>query len=460
MDLVRGGFYRFLWTNKLMIPKSHILIPRLFLYSFLLILPFALAGTSRTAKAGHDNRSVLSSKSGFDPAPFPGPTPVRIPVPGLGVRVAVELLAPIEPVRALGHEYLLYELKLTNYYPADLRLNSVEVFADGLVSAPIAAFSGRELEAMVAANPWGTRTPHLLTKGAQSIVFFTIALEPNREIPARLRHRLEFEGETGSGRGKLDLDVRPLPVSRKRPPVFEPPVRGSFWYAHSGPANKTHHRRTLAPRDGMLTMDQRFGIDFFLLNQRSDGEGNTFYVPDWQRTLDAQVFAVAAGKVVKVVDGLPEEGFDTKSGDGIPISWDTIGGNLVVIEIGDGQFVWYEHLKAGSIVVKEGDNVRIGEKLGVIGTSGNAGGAPHLHFEFTDSMELGTGNGIPYVFPCFEMPSILESFPDWDELIQRNPLRLGIAAGRLRSIDQEVRRMEIPLAGSIMSFPENGKCGE
>lgn len=444
-----------------MIPKSHPRIPRFLFLSLVFLLPLAQLIAPKIADAFPTGDAVPPKASSASPSHVePGPTPVHIAMPGLGARVAVELLAPIEPVRALGREHFFYELKLTNYYPAELRLKKIEVFADEPVSRPIAEYSGSELERMVAANPWGSKTPHVLEKGAQSVVFFTIALEPETETPTLIRHRLEFEGDTGEGRGTLELNARPIPVSSKKPPVFQPPVRGSSWYAHSGPANNTHHRRTLAPRDGMLTMDQRFGIDFFLLNQRSDGEGEAFYVPDWQRTLDANVFAVAAGKVVKVIDGLPEEGFDTKSGDGIPISWDTIGGNLVVVRIGEGQFVWYEHLKKGTIQVKEGDKVGAGQKLGVVGTSGNAGGAPHLHFEFTDSMVLGTGNGIPYVFSCFEMPSILENFPNWDELVQKNPLRLGIESGRLRSINDKTRRMEIPLAASIMSFSGDGNCGK
>jgi len=291
-------------------------------------------------------------------------------------------------------------------------------------------------------------------------VFFTVPLKEEMKTPRSIRHRFEFEGETGAGQGTLELNAKPILVSEKKPPVFRPPVRGSYWYAHSGPANKTHHRRTLAPRDGMLTMDQRFGIDFFLLNQKGDGKESSYFVPDWKRTLNADVYAVADGEVVKVTDGLPEEPFDTKTDHGIPVNWDTIGGNLVVIKIGDGQYVWYEHLKAGTIVVKEGDKVGTGDKIGVIGTSGKAGGAPHMHFEFTDSKVLGTGNGIPYVFSCFEMPAILKGFPDWDELIQKDPLNLGVESGTLRMIDDKTRRMEIPLAGSIMSFSESGGCGE
>jgi len=446
----------------MMISKTRFRIPRISfcLVAFVLPLAWVIAPGSAEADSSVGDKYTLptSANPAAEVSIEPSPTPVRVPLAGLGARVAVELLAPIEPVAALGRKHLFYELRLTNFDPRDLLLSRIEVI--GPENSRIAEYSGKELEDMVATNPWGSRTPYILARGAQSVVFFTIPLEPGKAAPEWIRHRLEFQGETGTGPGVLKLDTHEFTVAQKKPAVFMPPVRGSFWYAHSGPANKTHHRRTLAPREGMLTMDQRFGIDLFLINQRSGNDGKTYYVPDWQRTLDADVYSVAPGEIVKVVGGIPEEEFDTKTDAGIPVNWDTIGGNLVVLKIAEGQFVWYEHLKAGSIVVKVGDKVGAGEKLGVIGTSGNAGGAPHMHFEFTDSMVLGIGNGIPYVFPCFEMPFILDDFPDWDRLIQNDPLNLGMESGTLRKVEVRQRRMEIPLAGSIMSFSEPGKCGE
>ncbi len=54
-------------------------------------------------------------------------------------------------------------------------------------------------------------------------------------------------------------------------------------------------------------------------------------------------------------------------------------GNYVVIEHEDS-FTTYLHLKQDSLTVAPGDRVNSGDKLGLVGSSGNSDG-PHLHFE-------------------------------------------------------------------------------
>ena len=53
-------------------------------------------------------------------------------------------------------------------------------------------------------------------------------------------------------------------------------------------------------------------------------------------------------------------------------------GLYVAVDHGQGIFTLYAHL--GEIAVKVGEEVAIGQKLGIIGTSGYSAG-PHLHFE-------------------------------------------------------------------------------
>ncbi|MEI9810095.1 MAG: peptidoglycan DD-metalloendopeptidase family protein [Bacteroidota bacterium] len=60
--------------------------------------------------------------------------------------------------------------------------------------------------------------------------------------------------------------------------------------------------------------------------------------------------------------------------------------NAVYIMHADGSVAWYGHMKSGSLTKKAiGENVELGEYLGVVGSSGNSTG-PHLHFEvYTNS---------------------------------------------------------------------------
>jgi len=54
-------------------------------------------------------------------------------------------------------------------------------------------------------------------------------------------------------------------------------------------------------------------------------------------------------------------------------------GNSVYIDHGNGYKTYYFHMKPKSVLVKAGDLVRRGQKIGYMGTTGNSTGA-HLHF--------------------------------------------------------------------------------
>jgi murein DD-endopeptidase MepM/ murein hydrolase activator NlpD len=58
-------------------------------------------------------------------------------------------------------------------------------------------------------------------------------------------------------------------------------------------------------------------------------------------------------------------------------------GWIVIVDHGDGVSSWYAH--CGSFAVKEGDKVRVGDKIGTVGMTGRTTG-PHLHFEVRVAM--------------------------------------------------------------------------
>jgi murein DD-endopeptidase MepM/ murein hydrolase activator NlpD len=79
---------------------------------------------------------------------------------------------------------------------------------------------------------------------------------------------------------------------------------------------------------------------------------------DYRANTGTPVFAVAPGAVA-----LAEEHF--------------FGGNSVFIDHGDGLFSMYLHLS--EILVKPGQDLRAGDRIGLVGATGRASG-PHLHF--------------------------------------------------------------------------------
>ena len=76
----------------------------------------------------------------------------------------------------------------------------------------------------------------------------------------------------------------------------------------------------------------------------------------------AKIVAAADGEVIKAGD----------TGDGY--------GNCVIIKHSNGYFTLYGHMAPGSLLVSEGDNVKQGQQIGTMGTTGNSTGN-HLHFE-------------------------------------------------------------------------------
>src|SRR5271169_2664779 len=69
---------------------------------------------------------------------------------------------------------------------------------------------------------------------------------------------------------------------------------------------------------------------------------------------------------------------------------------------GHSQYALYAHLKPYSVTLQVGDVVTEGQKLGLLGNTGNTTG-PHLHFQVMDRPSALKTNGLP--FDCFVLSS-------------------------------------------------------
>lgn len=93
----------------------------------------------------------------------------------------------------------------------------------------------------------------------------------------------------------------------------------------------------------------------------------------WKKVDDSsvEIIAAAPGTIVSKSDG----NFDRNC------AFNSSNWNAVYIRHSDNSIAWYGHMKNGSTTQKGvGDTVVAGEKLGIVGSSGNSTG-PHLHFE-------------------------------------------------------------------------------
>lgn len=57
-------------------------------------------------------------------------------------------------------------------------------------------------------------------------------------------------------------------------------------------------------------------------------------------------------------------------------------GNYVIVDCGNGIRLRFLHLKKGSVTVKTGDKVKVGQTIGYMGLTGNTSGY-HLHFDIS-----------------------------------------------------------------------------
>ncbi len=77
-------------------------------------------------------------------------------------------------------------------------------------------------------------------------------------------------------------------------------------------------------------------------------------------------------------------------------------GNHVMLQAKEGYIVFLAHLRNQSISVTEGEQVRQGQAIGMVGNSGNST-MPHLHINVFDQMDDPfKAEVLPFVFSSYE----------------------------------------------------------
>jgi len=123
-------------------------------------------------------------------------------------------------------------------------------------------------------------------------------------------------------------------------------------------------------------------------------------------------------------------------------------GNAVILDLGDGRFALYAHLQPGSIRVREGDAVKRGDVLGLVGNTGN-GDAPHLHFHVMGGPSPLASNGVPYGIDAFAVTGRAVSSSDLDDELKKADQPVQIE----RLPAPAKRSAELPADLAIVAFP-------
>jgi murein DD-endopeptidase MepM/ murein hydrolase activator NlpD len=195
--------------------------------------------------------------------------------------------------------------------------------------------------------------------------------------------------------------------------VVEFPLRDEGWVAVNSPADRI-------PSHGTDILGQRYAYDFLRADQRA---GLHYHPAGWLRTLllgvptrecyawGAPVHSVFDGEIVRAVDGFPERSRVHPVREAALAIWNaltftparlpSILGNHVIARSGD-VVAAFAHLAPGSVAVREGQTVQVGEVIGRVGHTGNST-SPHLHFQLMDTSDPTVAKGVPCAFRTYEV---------------------------------------------------------
>lgn len=113
------------------------------------------------------------------------------------------------------------------------------------------------------------------------------------------------------------------------------------------------------------------------------------------------IIAPCDGEVVWAVDGVK----DNIPGELNPIY---VPGNAVLMKTSNKEYVFLAHFKQHSVKVKQGDQVKQGQLLGLCGNSGNSS-EPHLHFHLQNTENLNKATGVKCYFNKLEVNGVVKT---------------------------------------------------
>ncbi|MET3652324.1 M23 family metallopeptidase [Dyella japonica] len=345
--------------------------------------------------------------------PTPAEAGLAFPPPQL------QIVTPYAPTYfpSGGRQYLIYELHIENFSEASMDIMGIDVVDAGSASnEPVTSIRPHELRSVLqpvgaAPQPKDTTHGYRLDEGRTVVAFLCLAFDGKTALPSRISHRVFLPNGVASG---PDIHAARGPL-----PVLSAPVAGTDWTAADGPSNESHHRLGLFVAGGAAQVSRRYAIDWKQIKNGSSFSGDPRDVHAYH-AYGQDVLAVADAVVVGIKDGLPDNiprtpaGFNTA----VPITMETVAGNSVILDLGNGQFAYYAHLKAGSLRVTRGDHVKRGQLLASIGNSGDAR-EPHLHFQLATGTDILDSEGMPYVIDRYRV----KTGHGWDERAGELPVR-------------------------------------
>lgn len=304
--------------------------------------------------------------------------------------------APIPFNGSDSSTHLVYELLLTNFSSGDATLEKVEIVGDGAVIQTLEA-----AEIATRLQPVGTREPvGTLPKSAQALLFLHVILQEGKHAPKQLEHRVTARfAAAPPGHQEITATGGVVAVDHRPVAVIGPPLHGTGYVSADSCCDAVRHTRATLPINGRFWVSQRYAVDWEQVNE----QGRIYRGPrerlDSYNIFGKEAIAVADATVASTTDGAPE---------GTPGQYPTAidpaaaDGNAIILDLGQHRYAMYAHLQPGSIKVHQGDKVKTGQVLGLVGNTGNSL-VPHLHFQLMDQPSSLPANGLPYEIDNFEV---------------------------------------------------------
>lgn len=360
------------------------------------------------------------------------------------------LKAPV-PVPTETDNLLVYELQLVNPNPNEIQVGLIEVTDQE--GKPLVTYFGHQLadNSLVYDSKGRVETKDiLLQKDMGTFIYFYVTLPKTEKIPTQLKNKIWFSRQnTDKSEVAIESQDFDLAVSDEKPVVIGHPLKGANWVAAGALAPFSYHRRTILPIEGNFYLAQRYAVDWEQICK--DGRsvhGSVFDNNNWN-AFGHEVLAVADGVVSKIHQGVAENTPPKLPTATLKVA--DITGNSIMLKInqnGKDYYILYAHMQPGSIRVKEGEKIKQGQVIGLVGNTGNSS-APHLHIHVCDANDPLKSEGVPFVLKDAKVQGTLDEinmdYGVWKPL--NHPKSLDV-------------KDKIPLENELIDFTEESsvKC--
>jgi hypothetical protein len=348
--------------------------------------------------------SVTDSRGGIPPG-YPLDTDVVAPL-------VITTIGP-DPIPVTGTDgrvHVAYELSVLNSGPRPATITKLETLTGGPEGTTVATVDQQEIVERSILIPNLLPAPVTeIPAGRTAVLVLDDAYDSRERVPAEVTHRLtmtlgealpEYQPVSARYPNSVTQIGGVVRTSAASPVVIGPPLAGDGWVAGNACCVVSTHRGAIMGVGGRLNGSERYAIDWLRINladistttHSGDGTRNEDYL-----AYDAPLLAVADGTITAVVSDNKDATPKVVTPDQ---SLEELGGNYVVIDIGDGNFALYAHMAPGSASVKVGDKVTRGQVIGRLGNSGNTTEA-HLHFHVMRAPVALSSDNVPFEIDRF-----------------------------------------------------------